>query len=72
MRKGFDGLLDLVRKHIPHDLMSGVVFIFLNKRKDKIKLLMWDSNGFLNWYKEMEKGILGSLEMGKNTSVELV
>ncbi len=72
MRKGFDGLSSLVRKHIPHDLMSGDVFIFINKRRDKIKLLMWDSNGFAIWYKELEKGTLGGLKMGKNKSVELV
>jgi hypothetical protein len=54
-----------VRKYIPHDLMSGDVFIFINKRRDKIKLLMWDSNGFAIWYKELEKGTFGSLEMGE-------
>jgi transposase len=52
--------------------MSGDVFIFINKRRDKIKLLMWDYNGFAIWYKELEKGTFGSLKMGKNTSVELV
>ena len=36
MHKGFTGLSGLVRKHIPHNLMSGDVFIFANKRKDKI------------------------------------
>jgi hypothetical protein len=41
IRKGFSGLSGLVRKHIPLDLMSGDVFIFINKRRDKIKLLMW-------------------------------
>ena len=56
MRKGFSGLSGLVRKHIPHDLMSGDVFIFINKKRDKIKLLLWDSNGFAIWYKELEKG----------------
>jgi transposase len=72
MRKGFSGLSGLVRKHIPYDLMSGdVFFIFINRRRDKIKLLIWDSNGFAIWYKELEKGTFGSLEMGKNTSVEL-
>jgi transposase len=59
-------------KLIPFDLMSGDVFIFIIKRRDKIKLLMWDSNGFAIWYKEQEKGTFGSLEMVKNTSVELV
>ena len=33
---------------------------------------MWDINGFAIWYKELEKGTFGSLEMGKNASVELV
>jgi transposase len=52
--------------------MSGDVFIFINKRRDKMKLLMWDSNGFAIWYKEPEKGTFGGLEMGKKPSVELV
>jgi transposase len=55
MHKGFSGLSGLVRKHIPHDLMSGDVFIFINKRRDKIKLLMWDimalPSGTRNWKK---------------------
>ena len=72
MRKGFNGLSGLVRKYVPHDLMSEDVFIFINKRRDKIKLLMWDSNGFAIWYKELEKGTFFWGESGKNTSVELV
>ena len=60
MRKGFSGLSGLVRKHIPHDLMSGDVFIFINKRRDKIKLLLWDSNGFAIWYKELERVLLAA------------
>ncbi len=72
MRRGFNGLSGLVRKHIPHDLLSGDVLIFINEKGDKIKLLMWDSSGFAIWYKELEKGTFGSLEMGNNTSVELI
>jgi transposase len=69
---GLIGLSGLVRKRIPHDLISKDAFIFINKRSDKIKLLIWDSNGFAIWYKELEKGTFGGLEMGENTSVELV
>ncbi len=56
MREGFYGLFGLVRKHVPHDLMSGEIFIFINKLRDKIKLLMCDSYGFAICYKKLEKG----------------
>ena len=56
MRKGFNGLSGLVREHISHKLTSGDVFIFLNKRRDRIKVLVWDRNGFVMWYKVMEQG----------------
>ena len=56
MRKGFNGLSGLVRDHVKHGLMSGDVFIFLNKRRDRVKLLVWDRNGFVVWYKVLEQG----------------
>lgn len=56
MRKGFNGLSGLVRRDIKHELLSGDVFIFLNKRRDRIKLLVWDRNGFVVWYKVLEQG----------------
>ena len=56
MRKGFNGLSGLVRTHFSHDLLSGDVFLFLNKRRDRIKLLVWDRNGFVVWYKVLERG----------------
>ena len=56
MRKGCNGLSCLVREHISHQLTSGDVFIFLNKRRDRIKVLVWDRNGFVMWYKVMEQG----------------
>ena len=46
----------LVRTHIGHELLSGDVFIFLNSRHDRIKLLVWDRNGFVVWYKILEQG----------------
>lgn len=56
MRKSFDGLSGLVRSHFHHSLLSGDVFIFLNRRRDRIKLLMWDASGFAIYYKRLERG----------------
>ena len=56
MRKGFNGLAGLVRQHIEHDLLSGDIFIFINRTRDRIKLLMWDKTGFAMYYKQLERG----------------
>jgi len=50
MRKGFNGLNGLVRQHLQQDPLSGDVFLFLNRRRDRIKLLMWDKTGFALYY----------------------
>jgi transposase len=42
MRKSFDSLAELVRQHLHHDPLSGHVFVFRNKRSDRVKLLYWD------------------------------
>lgn len=67
MRKGFNGLSGLVRDHVSHELTSGDVFIFLNKRRDRIKLLVWDRNGFVVWYKVLERGTFELPAAEKNT-----
>ena len=56
MRKSFDGLSGIVRHHGKHPLLSGDVFIFLNRRCNRIKLLMWDVTGFALYYKRLERG----------------
>lgn len=72
MRKGFAGLSGLVRQHIDHDLMSGDVFIFLNRRRDRIKLLMWDTTGFALYYKQLEVGTFELPTAAKNGAAELL
>jgi len=67
MRKGFNGLSGLVRSHMSQDLLSGDVFIFLNKRRDRIKLLVWDRNGFVVWYKVLEQGTFELPGAGNDT-----
>ena len=56
MRKGADGLSGLVRMELDRDPLSGEVFIFVNRRRDKMKLLVWERSGFVVWYKRLEAG----------------
>ena len=57
LRKGFDALAELVRQHLRDDPLSGHVFVFRNRRSDRIKLLYWDSDGYVIVYKRLEAGI---------------
>lgn len=56
MRKGFDSLCGVVREEFKMNPMSGDVFIFLSRTKNKIKLLQWQRDGFAIYYKRLEKG----------------
>ncbi len=57
MRKGFNGLSGLVYEHIEQVKGENVVYAFINKQKDKLKPLHWQSGGFVLYYKRLEKGI---------------
>ncbi len=56
MRKSFEGLSALVEQLFPNELLSGAFFIFLNRKKDHIKVLYWDQDGLAIWFKRVEKG----------------
>lgn len=56
MRKSFDGLSGLVQNTLGCNPCNGDVFIFVNKRRDKIKLLHWQGISFILYYKRLEKG----------------
>lgn len=68
MRKGFDGLSGLVREGLGKDPLSGDVFIFFNKRRTQVKLLLWERDGFSIYYKRLERG---TYELPTNTATEL-
>lgn len=56
MRKGIDGLCGVVRHILEEDPLSGYVFIFFNKPRDKVKLLVWDNDGYVLYQKRLERG----------------
>ena len=58
LRRSFDGLAEQVRQHLQNDPQSGHVFVFRNKRADRIKLLYWDEDGYIIVYKRLEEGVL--------------
>src|ERR1035437_6476920 len=57
MRCGFDRLAERVRSVIGQDPLSDAIFIFRSRRGDRLKLLMWDRDGFVLWYKRLEAGV---------------
>jgi transposase len=56
MRKGFDGLHGVVLEVLRQDPLSGDLFVFLNKRRDRLKLLVWEGDGWMVLYKRLESG----------------
>jgi len=56
MRKSFDGLSGLVNHEMKQQVLGGDVFIFINKRRNQVKLLCWEKDGLAVYHKRLEKG----------------
>ena len=71
LRKGFDGLGALVQAVFHRNVLDGHLFLFVNRRRDRVKALWWDQDGLIIWYKRLERGRLelpgGGVEQGHVT-----
>jgi transposase len=56
MRQSFDALSGLVHTHFGQNPLCGHLFVFFSKRRDRMKILFWDIDGFVLYYKRLESG----------------
>ena len=56
MRKSFHGLVALTESAVKQDPLSGSLFVFLNRQRDRIKILYWGQTGFCIWYQQLQRG----------------
>jgi len=72
MRKSFDGLCALVRNVFQADPLDGSLFLFVNRRGDRLKMLWWDRDGLAQFYKRLESGTFEMLRPdGAAATVEI-
>ena len=71
LRKSIDGLSIIVKQHFKLDPFSNALFVFCNKKKDKIKCLRWDNNGFWIYYKRLEKGCFRFPDKAENNTIAI-
>jgi transposase len=72
MRKSFDGLSGLVQECFGEDLLTGHLFLFVNRRRDRIKVLYFDHDGLAIWYKRLEAGSFQLPDAGRRDGIELL
>ncbi len=72
MRKSFNGLENLVRQVLQEDPFTGHLFVFINKRRNRVKILFWDTDGYCLFYKKLSKGTFcnSHMELAKNKTIE--
>jgi len=67
-RKGFDGLCGVVESVFDKNVLDGHLFLFINRRRDRIKALWWEPGGLILWYKRLERGTIELPHASDNVS----
>jgi len=70
MRKSFSGLHGLIVEALRQDPLSGDWFVFVNRRRDRLKIMAWEQDGFVIWYKQLQRGSF-AVPSGDHDSVTL-
>ncbi len=71
MRRSFDGLVGMTRSLLRRDPLSGHLFVFRNRRGNRLKVLYWDRTGLCIWYKRLERGVFQFPSGSSGTDVEI-
>lgn len=71
LRKGYDGLFGLVTNGMHRDVLSGDLFLFVNRRRDVCKVLVWDGTGLCIFQKRLERGRFAALWRDDGAAVRL-
>ena len=67
-RKGFDGLSGIIESQFQMNVLDGHLFLFVNRRSDRIKALWWEPGGLILWYKRLERGTFEIPRAGEGQS----
>jgi transposase len=71
MRKGFNGLYGIVHSQLGQNPLSGDVFVFINHHRNRIKMLRWETGGFVCYYKRLEKGTLRKIDSQESLATQI-
>jgi transposase len=71
LRRGYDGLASIVQDAMDEDPLSGSLFVFVNKRANRIKMLYWDETGYAIWMKRLEVGTFEIPRVGESLSIKI-